>query len=63
MEKDFMQLNDDQLKEVSGGEFNPDEFMKINDKEKAIEYLIQNGAKPGQGFYESYLAVWMKIKM
>lgn len=56
-----MQINDDQLKEISGGAFNPNEFMEISGLEQAKAYLIKCGAEPGMGFYESYLAVWVKM--
>ena len=61
MDKDFMQLNEDQLKEISGGAFDPNEFMSIENLGEAQAYLIECGAQPGQGFYEAYLATWVHM--
>ena len=61
MDKGFMQLNEDQLKEISGGAFDPNELMKIKDSNEAKAYMTSCGLQPGQGFYESYFEVWKRM--
>lgn len=61
MDKDFMQLNEEQLKEISGGAFDPNELMKIKDLNEAQKYLVECGVQPGQGVYEAYLVTWKNM--